>query len=258
MGMRKEWLGGLLVVALSGAGPAQAQLRASIGIEAFSWKEDTVPRVKETGSLLAAGLDYTRPADVGLLWAYRGRLYGGAVSYEGSTLFPPVQPVTGTTEYAGTVQEGQLRYRFDAGGQRRLDVVVGAGFDIWQRKLNARQTEDYVVGFARLGIETERDGRGWIAGGGVKIPFYTWEDAHLTSVGFDRNPVLKPGGQVSGYLHAGYRPDGPIAVIFYVDGLRFSRSPSEPVVHATNGATSVFQPASTRVSAGVKVQFEFQ
>ena len=236
---------------------ASAQLRASAGIESFSWKEDTTPEVKESGALLAFGLEYTRIADAGLLWAYRGRLYFGSVDYEGATLFPPVQPVTATTEYTGTVQEAQLRYRFDVGGQRGVDLVAGAGVDLWQRRLSSSQKEDYVIGFARLGLETERAGTGWLAGLGVKMPFYSWEDSHLTDIGFQQNPRLKPGKEVSGYLHAGYHFQGPLALVFYVDSLRLSRSPAEPVVHNTQGSMLIFQPASTRYSAGFKVVVDF-
>lgn len=249
------WLAGVLCAWVPAA--AHAQLRAGVGTEYYSWTEDTTPEVRERGGMIALALEYTRPRDAGLLWGYRGKLYFGSVNYEGSTLFPPHDPISSTTEYAGTSQEGQIRYRFNIGNQRGLDLVVGAGVDLWQRKLSVSQQEDFVIGFARLGIESERDGEGWLWGGGLKYPFHTWEDAHLDKIGFDSNPVLTPGKEISPYFHVGYRFE-PLAVVFYVDSFRFSRSPYEPVTHSTQGAQLIFQPASTRYMAGLRLVFAFQ
>lgn len=243
----------LLAITAASALPAHAQLRVSIGTEYFSWKEDTRPEVKETGALLSAGAEYTMPRDAGFLLAYRGRLYGGEVSYEGATLFPPNTPIQGQTGYLGMSNEGQVRYRFDVRGSRAVDLVLGAGVDVWQRSLSRSQKEDFVIGFARFGIETEAKSAGWLAGAGVKMPFYTWENAHLTDIGFTSNRILRPGKRPSPYLHFGYRFQDPIAVVFYVDSFRFSRSPMEPVTHTTQGQNLIFQPASDRYSVGVKV-----
>lgn len=243
-------------LAMSAAG-ARAEFRGGIGTEYFSWVEDTSPEVRETGGLLALALEFNRPRDAGLLCGYRGRLYAGAVTYEGSELFPPRRPVTGTTEYVGTSQEAQGRYRFLVGDLRPLDLVAGVGVDLWQRKLSAIQKEDFVIGYARLGLELEPDRRGWIAGGGLKFPFYTWENAHLDEIGFGSNPVLKPGKAISPYAHLGYRFDGPFAVLLYVDTFRFTRSQAERVTHATQGVVDVLQPASTRVNVGFRVVFYF-
>lgn len=247
----------LAALLASGAPGAHAEFRGGIGTEYFSWVEDTTPEVRETGGLLAAALEFNQPQDEGLLFGYRGRLYAGSVSYEGSELFPPRRPVIGTTEYVGTSQEVQGRYRFLVGDLRPLDLVAGAGVDLWQRKLSAIQKEDFVIGFARLGLELEPDRRGWIAGGGLKVPFYTWENAHLDEIGFGSNPVLKPGKAISPYAHLGYRFDGPFAVLLYVDTFRFTRSQAERVTHATQGVVDVLQPASTRVSVGFRVVFHF-
>lgn len=249
--------GTLAILCSVGVHPAQAELRGGIGTEYFSWVEDTSPEVRETGGLLAFALEFNQPRDAGLLFGYRGRLYAGAVTYEGSELFPPRRPVTGTTEYAGTSQEVQARYRFLVGDLAPLDVVAGAGVDLWQRKLSSIQKEDFVIGYARVGLELEPDRRGWIAGGGLKIPFYTWEDAHLDDIGFSSNPVLKPGKAVSPYAHLGYRFDGPFAFLVYLDTFRFTRSPAERVTHATQGVVDVLQPASTRVNVGFRVVFHF-
>jgi len=243
----------LFAVSAAAALPAQAQLRVSIGTEYYSWKEDTSPEVKENGALLSAGAEYTMKKDAGLLLAYRGRLYGGEVSYDGTTLFPPNTPIQSQTRYLGMSNEGQTRYRFDVRGSRSVDLVLGVGVDVWQRTLSRSQKEDFLIGFARLGVETEAKGKGWLAGAGVKMPFYTWEDAHLTEIGFTSNPNLKPGKRPSPYLHVGYRFQDPIAVVLYVDSFRFSQSPYQAVTHTTQGPNLVYQPASDRYSVGVKV-----
>lgn len=243
----------LLVVSAVASLPAHAQLRVSVGTEYYSWKEDTTPQVKETGALLSAGAEYTMQRDAGFLLAYRGRLYGGEVSYEGALLFPPNTPIQSQTRYLGMSNEGQTRYRLDMGGSRSVDLVLGVGVDAWQRTLSRSQKEDFVIGFARLGVETEAKGTGWLAGVGVKMPFYTWEDAHLTEIGFTTNPNLKPGKRPSPYLHVGYRFQDPLAIVFYVDSFRFSQSPYETVTHTSQGGNLVYQPASDRYSVGVKV-----
>lgn len=253
----KRWaIGALASMLMQGA--AWAQLRASVGGEYYGWSEEVTPEVTERGGLAVLGLEYTQPGTAGLLWAYRGTVYTGAATYEGSSLRTPSTPVTGTTSYVGTAQEGQLRYRFDVGGQRGLDAVLGIGVDLWQRRLSSVQREDYLIGFARLGLESERNGAGWIVGGGVKMPFHTWEDAHLTSIGFGQNPSLRPGKRPSFYAHAGYRFDSPMSVIFYLDSYRFSQSKGEVVDDLTQSQqVIVYQPASNRYSIGVRLRFEF-
>jgi hypothetical protein len=254
----KICLGLLLAALFAGASPvAHADLRAGVGTEFLSWKEDTTPEVKENGGLIAFALEGTQASDGGLLLAYRGRLYAGVVQYEGSELFPPRRPVSSTTEYLGTSQEVQGRYRFLVGDLRPLDLVLGVGVDLWQRKLSAKQKEDFVIGYARLGLESDSDVKGVLVGGGLKYPFYTWENAHLTDIGFTTNPILEPGKQVSPYAFFGYRFESPFALMLYVDTFRFGRSQLEPVTHATQGALSAFQPASTRLNVGFRVVFFF-
>lgn len=244
------WLAASPVIAL-------ADLRGGVGTEYLSWSEDTTPEVTETGGLIAFALEGTQASDGGWLLGYRGRLYAGVVQYEGSELFPPRRPVSSTTEYLGTSQEVQGRYRFLVGDLRPLDVVLGVGVDLWQRKLSATQKEDFVIGYARLGLESDSDVKGVLAGGGLKYPFYTWENAHFTDIGFTTNPILEPGKQISPYAFFGYRFESPFALLLYVDTFRFGRSQLEPVTHTTQGSLSTFQPASTRVNVGFRVVFYF-
>lgn len=237
---------------------AHAQWRLGIGPEYFNWKEDTTPEVKETGPLLSGWAEYTQRRDAGLVGAYRGRIYGGQVDYEGSTLFPPIVPISGKTRISGMTHEGQLRRRFDVHGTRSVDLVAGAGIDIWLRELSAWQRERYVIGFARLGVETEARGQGWMAGLGLKVPFYTHENAHLDDIGFDQNPALKPGKEVSPYAHLGYQFADPLSIVLYLDSFKFSQSPLVAVSDPVNGPSFVYQPASTLYRVGLKVMYQFK
>src|ERR1700693_707359 len=97
----------LLLLCLA-AGEAQAQFAMSAGIEYFSWTEDTQPiSVKERGPLLTFGLSYIQPKERGFLFAYQGKFYTGDVEYNGAYLNTPNVPLSGTSIYTGTWQEGQ-------------------------------------------------------------------------------------------------------------------------------------------------------
>jgi hypothetical protein len=239
---------------------AHAQWRLGIGPEYFDWKEDTTPRqVTEKGPLLSGWAEYTQRRDAGLVGAYRGRLYGGQVEYEGSLLLSPNVPVSGNTRISGMTHEGQLRRRFDVHGMRSVDLVAGAGIDIWLRELSARQKERYVIGFARFGVETEARGQGWMAGIGLKYPFYTHENAHLEDIGFDRNPVFKPGREISPYAHVGYQFADPVSIVLYLDSFKFSQSPSQEATYLPlNQTGSYYQPASTLYRIGLKLMYQFR
>lgn len=239
---------------------AHAQLRAGVGLEYFNWKEDIAATpVEETGAMVSGWLEWTLAKEAGLVPAYRGRIYGGTVDYDGWTLNAPYTKINSTTEYIGTSQEGQARWRFDVRGNRALDLVAGVGFDVWQRKLSTIQKEQYFIGFARLGVETESRGEGWLAGAGVKYPFYTYENAYFQDIGYSSNPALKPGKNASPYLLAGYRFKDPFSVVFYVDSFSFSQSPVVNTVKVSNGAPTGFvQPASDRYSVGVRVMYELR
>lgn len=245
-----------LFVALIGlvALDAHAQFYAGAGVEYFRWVEDTQPiKVKEHGPLGVFTLGYTQPRQSGILFAYRGRFYIGEVDYDGAYLFSPSVSAMGKSRYAGTTQEGQLRYRL-AG---KADIVAALGIDIWQRELSSIQKEDYRVVFARLGAETNPAKLGWLIGAGVKYPLWTQQDAHLMNFGYDTNPKLKPGKNISGYGQVGYRFRQKWAIIGYVDGYRFKAS--DPVTVTTGGASPVTfgQPAIDTYVIGLKAEYRF-
>ena len=236
--------------------PAAAEFSMSLGVESFRWDEATTPSVSEDGPLLALGIAYTQEKDAGLLFAYRGRAYLGDVDYNGAGLFTG-QPIQGTTTYTGMSNEVQARWRVPAENQYRTDLLFAVGLDVWERQLTSFQSEDYRVGFFRLGAEATPAGKaGWTLGAGVKYPFYVDEDAHLNEIGFDSNPTLKPEGNVSFFAQFGYYFNEKIRLIAYYDSFDFDESPQEPV--SFNGTQGfVFQPASEMRIIGLKLDYRF-
>jgi hypothetical protein len=237
------------------AGCARAQFAVSAGLEYFSWTEDTSPiEVRERGPLFALGLAFTQPKEHGFLFAYRGRFYIGEVDYNGAYLAAPDVPLTGNTRYTGTAQEGQVRYRLGYG----LDVLGGLGIDLWQRKLSDTQKEDYRIVYGRLGVESNAAGqKGWVLGAGLKYPLWTRENAHLTDFGFDQNPELKPGKDISVFGQLGYRFEQQWAIIAYLDGFRFTQSNQVAVSVGGVPQGVVFQPGVNMYVVGLKLERSF-
>jgi hypothetical protein len=183
--------------------------------------------------------------DGGLLFAYRGRAYFGDVDYQGAELFTGT-PVSSTTSYAGIANEGQARWRAQIPGMpdHRVDYVLALGWDTWERKLGPVQKEDYGIAYLRLGGEVAlKKGERWTVGAGVKYPVFTREDAHMTDIGFDRNPTLKPG---------------KFSVTAYYDGFEFKQSRSEAVTSPASGPVSVFQPPSSMSVIGLKLEYRLR
>lgn len=236
----------------------RAQLTITAGIESFHWEEATDPVVEEDGFLFALGLAYTQKRDEGAVWAYRGRFWTGEVDYNGSTLFTN-QPLTGTTAYVGLENEAQFRWRKPLrDGRYGRDLVLGLGVDRWRRELSAQQYEDYTVIYTRAGIEVHSASpRSWQFALGAKYPLQVYENAHLTNIGFDRNPELNPGGKISAYAELGYRFDRTWQLTGYLESYRFSRSNEEQITEIANGygPQTVYQPASDMTIVGIKLQW---
>ena len=240
------------------AATARAELTVFAGIEYFNWQEDTAPSVKETGPLLAGGLIWIQNKEQGLLFGYRGEIYFGQVNYSGAYLLTGV-PATGNVDYFGVLNEGQLRYRFPLRGSEHLDAVLAAGADLWRRQFQGSdQKEDWGVVYARLGAELgpQAGKPGWLAALGLKYPVYTYENAHLTDIGFDQNPTLTPGKDWSAYASVGYRFGAHWSVVGYYDSYRFQQSAS---VQATLNGTqySIYQPKSSMDVLGIQVLYSF-
>ena len=245
------------MIVLFAAAPACAQFTLGGGIDYMNWTEDTSPEVRETGMLAVLTGGWTLDRDRGALFAWRGSLYGGDVDYDGSTLFPPIRSVQTTTSYRGTMQEAQFRYRVPARGNAWIDLVVSGGVDIWERELSSIQKENYFIGFARLGVEFDRSESGVVAAAGLKLPFYTYEEAYLD--GMTPNPIiLHPGKEPSVYAMLGYRIDRHWRIMGTLDSLSLSESSATGAFVPGFGFGQFFQPASTLYRVGVRVEYTFR
>jgi hypothetical protein len=252
--MKRALSGGILVLGFALSPLARADWSAFAEIERFRWKEDVSPSVTETGPMIGLGVRWTQGRPARLRFAYEARLYGGSENYDGALLFSGT-PITGTTEYVGVRQEGQALYRL--GGARPLDLVMGVGYDYWNRQLTPDQHEEYGVGYVRFGFEVDSGERsGWFGGAGLKYPFFVEENGHFSDIGFVPNTPLRPEGETSLYAQLGYRFNTRWSLAGYYDSYRFGES--EPVL-VTNGLSTeaFFQPKSAVDSFGLRLRYDF-
>ena len=261
-GKKAVGAGQFLVAVLLGAAAllpsiARAELTLSAEAAYLQWKEVTNPVVEETGPLYGLGLAYTQNRDSGALFAYRGKLWGGQVAYEGTTLFGGT-PVNDTTSYAGLGNELQARWRKPGKPDGYLDGVLGAGLDVWRRSLSSVQKEDYAIAYLRLGVESRTDDFSkWGVSIGLKYPIWTYENAHLDDIGFDSNPILHPRGELSPYASLGYRLTPKLQFVAFYEGFRFSESSPVQVNEVAQGLgpTTLVQPASSMSIFGIRVEY---
>ena len=249
-------LAGIALCVASAA--AHAGWSVSADLESFKWDEAGTPSVTEKGARYGLGWGYAHERPAGWQWAYRGQFRRGTVNYTGAFLFSG-QPVTARTRYTGLVNEVQGIYRFPQ--SIGFELLGGLGHDYWERNILPDQREDYSVVFLRLGLNIDpRASRGFFGGGGLKLPFYVSENAHLDELGFDQNEKLQPKGEVSLYAHAGYRFTPRWRLIGYYDGYRFGESKQVRATSASSPGTQflLFQPASKVDSFGLKLQYEFE
>ena len=239
---------------LSVAGASWADWSAGGGVESFRWKESTTPSVKETGLRWVLDLTWQQSREPGLSAGYNLKFYNGAVDYTGAFVGTNI-PVSGESKYRGLVNEIQALYRMP---QNMFDVVLALGWDRFDRKLNSAQEESWDVAYARLGFNANALTRQGVFGSaGIKYPVWTRENANLQGAGFDQNPRIRPGKDLSLYATVGYRVNPAWDVIAYYDSYRFKESNH---IAVTNGGTlfDVFQPESKMDLFGMKIQYNFQ
>ena len=137
-----------------------------------------------------------------------------------------------------------------------LNLVAGLGVDYWQRTLPfTSQREDWTVLYARLGLETAR-WHGLFAGAGIKYPLQTDEDAHFMDAGFDQNPMLHPGRELSLYADIGFRVSRRWQLTGYYDSYRFAQSPMVPLTSGSS-AFIAYQPRSSMDVLGLRLEYFF-
>ena len=256
---------GLAVVcALAPSRPALAGWSLTGDVERFRWAESTSPSVIETGPMFGIGARFTQDRPAGWQFGWRGRLYVGGMDYNGAFLDTGA-PTSGRTDYTGIFNEVQAVYRLP-GNPQGLELVSGLIWDYWNRQLSENQREQYWIGSLRLGLQADRrESTGWFGGGGLKYPFYTREDAHLTEIGFSANPRLEPKGAVSLYADFGYRFNRNLSLAAYYDSYRFRESDPTPRISnpfisrcTAPGGCQLIQPTSDVDSLGLRLQYSFQ
>lgn len=263
--MEMQFKSALMATALFAATTslAEAGLEIGLGVEHFDWKEydgSGSQVLKEFGPRLALSVNLTQENkdDKGLLFGYRGKIYGGKVSYNGATFGGT--PIVTDTKYKGMTNEGQAIWRFDYEGGK-LDYVLGLGWDNWRRAirndaLGMDQLEDYNIYYVRLGMNFDHTGKPGLHGGiGVKQTLYATENAHLTDLGYSPNSTLNPGKSISAYGEIGYRlSNAKWDLVGYYDGYNFAAS--DPV-SVLPGPVQLYQPKSEMKLLGFKAMYNF-
>jgi hypothetical protein len=250
-------------------GAAHAGWYVNGDVERFRWAESTNPGVTETGPMFGIGGGYRQLRPEGWQFGWRARFYFGSVDYNGA-LLSTNQPATGTSQYTGLVNEAQAIYRLP-GNANGMEVVSALVLDYWNRQLSADQREEYWVASLKLGLNFDRrEAKGWFGGGGVKYPFWTRQDAHLTDIGFSANPHLEPQGTLSLYADVGYRFTRRWSLAGYYDSYRFDESDAtqrliNPAIQGCSGVAPdpaggcrLFQPQSRQDSFGLRLQYSFE
>ena len=252
-----------------GSAAAHAGWYVNGDVEYFRWAESTNPGVTETGPMFGIGGGYRQLRPEGWQFGWRARLYFGSVDYNGA-LLSTNQPATGTSQYTGLVNEAQAIYRLP-GNANGMEVVSALVLDYWNRQLSADQREEYWIASLKLGLNFDRrEAKGWFGGGGVKYPFWTRQDAHLTDIGFSANPHLEPQGTLSLYADVGYRFTRRWSLAGYYDSYRFDESDAtqrliNPAIQGCSGVAPdpaggcrLFQPQSRQDSYGLRLQYSFE
>ena len=233
--------------------PAQAQWSLGAGVERFDWREDSSPIiVHEHGPRFLLTGGWTQPRTQGPLFAYRGELYAGSVTYDGSLLSDPARAATGSSTYLGTTQAAQIRWRWPG----TVDAVVGLEYEGWQRRLSSTQEETFRILSLRLGAEHVAGAqRRFGAGGGVRVMLAAHEEATFVYSGVAYDVALEPGLGSSPYVHAGYRVAPHVTLLGYWDAMRLGRSNTVSLSRPPGPAVNVWQPAVDMWRLGLRVVY---
>ena len=256
--MNKQILASTFFAAVFFSAAAHAAWEAGAGVEAYSWQEyatsanGVAEKPTEFGPRFALHLNWTQSGEQGLLFAYNAKFYTGKVHYDTYEQKTDT-PVSTSTRYLGTAQEARMLYRKNSDSYV-LDYVGGLGWDIWRRTIAQSQIEDYSILYLRGGFNLDRPshGTGWHGGGGLKFPFQTYENAHLTDQGYYSNPIITPGKDISLYAELGYRIDSHLDVVGYYDSWRFSKSDIR-TTSDVKGTWQVWQPRSSMNLLGIRL-----
>lgn len=245
------------------------------GVEKFNWSEYNSrgrELLEESGLRYTIGGNYDnlRRLNSGAVFSLAGKLYAGAVDYDGETQITAT-PVQSTTNYLGLQFDALGGYRF-ARRLHGLDLLGGAGLDFWRRSIDGTYVpgvgqvsgadEDYYVFFAKLGLGYFHEmgkARHYLQAG-IKYPFFVYEKAYSSR---SDDLTLKPKGRPS--LFAKYQMEfgsamrNHFGLTFYYDRYRFDQS--DIVVETAGGVPTgfvVWQPESHQNTLGVQLAYYFR
>ena len=274
----RPWV--ILMFCLIGASVAHADettpkppLTVNVGVESFRWTEyDASQRLlRETGPRLVVGftLDQLLHGNLATPYAVEVRGYVGFIDYDGQTQ----AGVSAKTDVDYFGVSGEIMGGMRLAGSRRMDLLGGVGVDTWTRDIQDGVAangspafgyqEDYFILYGKLGpgFLFESGARRSYLQFGIKYPFYTYERAYLSTIGFDSDVELKPGKKISGFakwgMSWGKETDKTrLGASIYYDSFRFSASGSKTV---TGGGTlySVHQPESRMDVLGARLEYYF-
>jgi hypothetical protein len=245
----------------------------NVGVESFLWKEYSGGQrlLRESGPRLTVGLtlDHLLHGNPAKPYAMEVRGYVGFIDYDGQT--QAGVPVQTDVDYFGVSAEivGVHPLR----GSPRTHVLFGLGVDTWIRDIQDGVAangspafgyqEDYFILYGKLGpgFLFQSGARRSFLQFGIKYPFYTYEQAYLSTVGFDDDVNLKPGKKISGFAKwqmIGGKEKGKarFGASVYYDSFRFSASGSK-TVSAGGTLFSVQQPESRMDVFGARLEYYF-
>jgi hypothetical protein len=228
--------------------------------EYYVWKEfkDNGQRwLTESGPRFVFGVSEMPVKDRGWLFGAQGKVYYGEVDYDGRLQdgTPDGTPYKSTTVYFGGVFEPQLVYRKPFNKSRyAFDTTVGIGFEGWVRDLSSDTdihgyVENWYTFYLRGGIAVQAPHqKGWTAGAGFKLPFYTIEEVDMTR-NFGMMTTLYPQMMISPYGFLGYRFTKGFSLQATFDSFWFNKSSYD--------RSGSHQPESQRWSVGLSAQLHF-
>lgn len=260
-----------LAHAANSASPSPLAL--SVGVESFVWKEHSGGQrlLRESGPRLTVGLslNHLLHGNPAMPYAVEVRGYAGVIDYDGQT--QAGVPVQTDVNYLGV--RAEVIGAHPLWGNARANVLFGLGADTWVRDIQDGVTangtrasgyqEDYFILYGKLGpgFRFQNGTSRSFLQFGIKYPFYTYETAHLSTVGFDDDANLRPGKKASGFAKwqmMGGKEEGKtrLGASIYYESYRFSASPSK-TVSAGSTLFSVRQPESRMDVFGASLEYYF-
>lgn len=232
---------------------ARAQWSVEAGIEHYDWREHTTPIVvHEHGARFSFAAGILQPKQQGLLFAYRGVIYGGNVDYNGSFQFDATRAASGGATYLGTTQGAQARWRWPGSA----DALLGLEYETWNRQLSTTQEETYRTVSLRLGVEHLASATSRVVlGGGMRYLLATGEDATIEEAGITYALGLRPGRGSNPFVRAGYRVMSHVTVLGDWDGMNLGRSNTIVLLKRGKPRASVSQPNTDVTRLGVRVAY---